>query len=323
MRQRMLPVLICVVLGACLAGFPAEGLCRLNLPEVEHETTITGNDHRVLKDYFARAEQDKTNGPLSEQVSSVLLKALPGACKDGCREIVSRWNNGADPAPGMSVRLLYVEGRKDEKPARVLLAYTCFSRTREAGRQRRDERLAGIVVHRDNTRLSMLPGRRDCETCSDLTRIRLEKTVRIGGKGVVGVSFARSGNIADGRGTVRPVKEEYVHFYVMQDRRIKPAGIVLKGREENDAEGAQGVKTVYSAGVVFKKDMRGNIIGILSPYRVTRSQGREGPADGAVQAGLGFGGAAATERPQAAGAEPRKGLIRYDWNAEREEFVKE
>jgi hypothetical protein len=69
----------------------------------------------------------------------------------------------------------------------------------------------------------------------------------------------------------------------------------LKGREEYaGTNGPNGEKTVFSASVIFKKGMKGNIIGILSPYTVAKNARRSG-----------------------------KGMVRYDWNSEREEFMKE
>ncbi len=90
-------------------------------------------------------------------------------------------------------------------------------------------------------------------------------------------------------------KDERVNFYLMQDNGIKPAGSVLKSREEHTgANGANEEKTVYSASIIFKKDMKGNIIGILVPYTVVRNARRSG-----------------------------KGMLRYDWNSGTGEFVKE
>jgi hypothetical protein len=81
----------------------------------------------------------------------------------------------------------------------------------------------------------------------------------------------------------------------MQDNGIKPAGSVLKGREEYaGTNGANKERTVYGASIIFKKDMKGNIIGILSPYTVVKNARRSG-----------------------------KGMVRYYWNSEKEEFMKE
>lgn len=305
MRQRMLLAFLLVAVAVWLLALGGEALCRSNLPETEEEAIITGNDYRVLKDYFARFGQDRTPAVLGDQVKSVLLRALPSSFRKGCSDARSNWG-AAEAAAGMSVRVLHVEARKGEKTARVLLVYACYVKGREADGRYRDERLAGMVIDGERARLSMLPDRDDCDTCAHLTRIKLEKTAQIGGKSVVGVSFSRANGNPGRNPPARLLKEENVRFYVMQERKIKPAGSVLKGREEM-TEGAGQVTTAYSAGVVFKKDMHGNIVGILSPYRVTRSydpNGRDASADNGARG-------------------ESRGMVRYTWNGEREEFIKE
>ena len=139
----------------------------------------------------------------------------------------------------------------------------------------------------------MMPDDADCENCSFLTRIRPEKEVHIGGKCVVGLNFLKTnGNPCCALSST--VKEERVNFYLMQDNGVKPAGWVLKARDPYAGSGADNEKTVYNAAVIFKKDMKGNIIGVLSPYTLATSGKRSG-----------------------------KGMVRYDWNSERKEFVKE
>ncbi len=305
MKQRVLLVFLVVAVGVWLV-VPGEGLCRSNLPEAEATATITGADYRVLRDYFETVRQDRLAGIMGDRVKSVLLRALPAFFRKGCSDVIADWGGAGEAAAGVSVRVLHAEARKDEKTAHALLVYTCFSKGREADDRYRDERLAGIVIGTDSVRLFMLPDREDCDTCTDLTRIKLEKTARIGGEDVIGVSFTRTDRDPGRNPGPRLVREENVRFYVMEEKKIKPAGSVLKEREENAVEGAEPAKTIYSAGVVFKKDMRGNIIGILSPYRVSKSYDRDAPADGAART-----------------REQRRGMVRYTWSADREEFIKE
>jgi hypothetical protein len=300
----MLLVFFVIAVGVWLMVPSGEGLCRSGQPGTEETAVITGNDHAVLTDYFARIERDKATEVPGDQVTSVLLRALPASFKKGCSDVISGWGGTGEAAAGMSVRMLLVEARRAEKTRQALIVYTCFLKGREADGRYRDERLAGIIIDGDSARLSMLPGGDDCGTCTGPTHIELEKTARIGGRGVIGVSFARTNRMPGRNPAVQLLSEENVRFYVMREKKIKPAGCVLKGREESTAEDAGQVKTVYSAGVVFKKDMRGNIIGILSPYRISKS------CDG-------DGGARAASRVQ------RRGMLRYTWDAEREEFVKE
>ncbi|MGD0231092.1 MAG: hypothetical protein ABSC19_12160 [Syntrophorhabdales bacterium] len=270
---------------------PRQASCRTNLPEVEGQTVIERQDHQALRDYFVPFSQNDAHLPPAGQVRAILLGALPEAYKNGCTDMVAHWGPEAEGAKDMSVRVLYVDGGKEGRPVRALLAFACFSRAKEYATRFRDERLASLVVDRRASRLSMMPDDRDCGDCPGLTRIRPEKEIHIGGKGVVGLSFLKTNDnpcCSPSAGGM----EEKVNFYVMRDDEIRQAGSVLKGREQ--PAGADEGKIVYTAGVIFKKDMRGNIIGILSPYTITKNSRRSD-----------------------------KGMVRYNWNGEREEFVKE
>jgi hypothetical protein len=292
-RHNCLTYLLSVVIVTVLVVFPIPALCRLNLPELEGHTVIEGRDHQMLEDFFARFQQEDMERSPGGEVKRILLGALPEAYKDGCTDMVAHWGPAADGTEALSVRVLHVEEGDKERSVRALLAYACFSRAKEYVNRFRDERLAALVVDRKVSRLSMMPDDGDCENCQTLTRILPEKEVHIAGKCVVGLSVLKTGeNPCCALSAAR--KEERVNFYLMQDNGVKPAGSVLKGREEYaGTKGAQEEKTVYSASVIFKKDMKGNIIGILSPYTVVKNARRSG-----------------------------KGMVRYDWNSEREEFVK-
>jgi hypothetical protein len=293
-RHTFASFLLAAAIVALSVVFPRTALCRLNLPELEGLTLIEGQDHGALEDFFARFRQEDMQRPPGGEVKRILLEALPEAYKNGCADMVAHWGPASGGTEEVSVRVLHVEGRQEERPIRVLLAYACFSRAKEYVSQFRDERLAALTVERSASRLSMMPDDVDCENCPALTRIKPENEVHIGGKCVVGLSVLKTS--ANPCCTLSPAaKEERVLFYLMQDNGIKPAGSVLKGREEYaGTSGAHNKeKTVYSASVIFKKDMKGNVIGILSPYTVLRNAERSG-----------------------------KGMVRYDWNGEREEFVK-
>jgi hypothetical protein len=292
-KHRALGFFLIVLTGVLsVAAFRSVAFCRLNLPQIEQQTTIEGRDHQVLKDSLLRFEQEKANNSPNDLLKRVLLRALPGVYRMGCREMVDQWGPAAEGTAALSVRVLHVEAGKEENPARALLAYTCSSGAGGQAGPYRDERLGALVIERNSSRLSMMAQDKDCETCPELVRITPEKDVRIGGKGLIGLNFLKS-NENPCCGKVDILKEERVYFYLFQDDGVKPAGSVLKGREESVRSGeANPVKTVYRAGVVFKKDMKGNIVGILSPYTVEKNDRRTD-----------------------------KGMIRFNWDGERGEFV--
>ncbi|OPY68244.1 MAG: hypothetical protein A4E57_01887 [Syntrophorhabdaceae bacterium PtaU1.Bin034] len=283
-----------VIAGILSLVFSGPAFCRPNVPQAGHQSLIEGEDHQALKDFFARYEQDKANRSLSDRVRRILLRALPETYRSHCSETAAQCGRSDGRAAGISTRLLYVEKIKDERPIRCLIAYACFSKEKESN-QFRDERLAALVIDRTTSRLTIMPDNQDDEAPAGLSRIQMEKTVRIGGKGVIGLSFQRSNENPCADAPERVLKEDRVYFYVINDNEVKPAGSALKRHEEYAViDGKVVEKTVYNAGIVFKKDMKGNIIGILAPYTVKKDD---------IQTG--------------------KGLTRYNWSREREEFIRE
>jgi hypothetical protein len=291
-NTRVKPLLLTVVVLSVLA-VATDAHCRLNLPEMRQETRITNEDHRNLRQFFSRIDHDNPHKTLDDRILGVLVHALPEAFKRGCTEIVSKWNSSAGGSASISMRLLFVEGRRESGPIRALLSFSCSSR--DGSRPGlRDERLVSLIVDKDFSTLTTLADEKDCESCSDLLHIVLEKEVRIGGHTLVGLNFVRSNGNAPWPTTSDLLREERVRFYLFDDTGVNPAGSVVKAREERVPDTDKGYVTMtYSAGLVFKKDMKGNIVGILSPYTAKTSDGKN-----------------------------EKGMVRFAWDADRKEFVK-
>lgn len=290
-RTAFLPIIMVILLSFL---FPSEAFSRLNLPQHEERVRITGPDHETLKDFFAPLRRSIRNGQPNEPVRRILLEALPEAYRRGCTDVVSNWGTQAEGTAAMAIKVLHVEGRKEGKPVRALVAYGCFSMAKEYANRFRDERLAALVIDREVSYLLMLPNKKDCDNCADLTRITLDKVIHLFGKTVVGISFSSSNEnpCCDGPSAW---KEERVNFYVLKDSMVRPAGSALKRRWNNDHDDETGdEETNYSAAVILKKDMKGNVVGILSPYRLKKN-----------------------------GKLAEKGLVRYNWDNEKEEFVRE
>ncbi len=271
--------------------FPRFALCRQNLPEVQGQTVIQGQDQQILRDFFGHAAQEGMQQSPGGEVKRILLQALPEIYRNGCADMVGHWGPSADGTEAMSVRVLHVDGG-GVRPTQALLAYACFSRAEEYGSRFLDERLAALTLEGRSSRLSMMPDDADCGDCQLLTRIRPEKEIRIGGKCLIGLNFLKT-NENPCCTVSSPLKEERVYFYLMQENGVKPAGWVLKARDPYAAPD-DDEKAAYNASVIFKKDMKGNIVGILAPYTLSKD-----------------------------GKRLRKGLVRYDWDSERKEFVKE
>src|SRR5208337_354984 len=133
---------------------------------------------QTLKDFFARFQRDRTNKVPGEEVKRILIQALPEGYRKGWIEAKSRAGVGINESADMTVRVLYVEGRKEEKPIRALITFTVLSRTGEASAASYDERLATLVIGRDAAHLSIMDREKDREGLQ-LVHILQEKEVHI------------------------------------------------------------------------------------------------------------------------------------------------
>jgi hypothetical protein len=294
-KQNLLRYLPFVVVALLSALLPSGGFCAPDSSPIRNEAAIEGQDHDTLKAFFGRFEQDRASKLPTEEVSQVLYRALPESYKKACQERVNRLGDGADGTAGMAVKVVYVEERKEERPIRALVTFACSSKAESYAGRVHDERLASLVIDRASSRLSLMKREAEQDKRPESVRITVEKEVHIGGHMVVGLNFARSEEGASGGEATGILREETINFYVFEDNDIRPAGSLLKEREERlpDSDGEE-VKSVYSASVVFKKDMKGNIIGILSPFTMAANDKRVG-----------------------------KGMVRYSWDGEKHAFVKE
>ena len=107
-RHNFLTFLLTAVIVALSVVFPRPVLCRLNLPELEGQTMIEGQDHQMLKDFFARFQQEDIQRSPGGEVKRILLDALPQAYKNGCTDMVAHWGPEANGTEALSVKVLHV-----------------------------------------------------------------------------------------------------------------------------------------------------------------------------------------------------------------------
>ena len=296
MKKHAFTLFLAVFVVAQLVLFLWRGAsCAAELKGNPEEIVIEGQDHAILQADFSRMEQSKAGRLLSVEAAQALFRALPDSCKNACEEQVSRLGEGAAGTAGMTIDVVYVEAGKEERPIRALVAIACSSKDEAFAGALRDERLAALVIGRGSSRLALTAGDTPGEKGPGFVTIAVEKEIRINGRAVVGLDFARSRSDPSGGETLGIVKDEWIQFYVFGDDGVRPAGSVLKDREERLSSGdGRQTRSVYNATVVFKKDMKGNIIGILSPFTVMRDDKRAA-----------------------------KGMVRYGWDDEKQTFVKE
>lgn len=264
-----------------------------NLPQGDEQAVLQGQDHQALRGFLARSRRGNENVKLTDEINQVLLRALPGQYKKACADVAAQCPLAGDKATEMTSRMLYVEDGKEGKPDRALVSYGCVLQGADPARQFRDERLALLKVDKQSSTITMVSSGAPCDTCTEVSTIRYDKLIRLGGRTLVGLTVTKSNeNPCSNRAAVGI--EERIFFYYATDTRFKPAGSVLLKREEFDPSGTEGtIRTSYTGSAIFKKDMIGNIIGILSPYKLKKG-----------------------------GKEVEKGLLRYNWSSEKEEFVK-
>ena len=270
--SQLYQVIIAAVLCVAWRGI---ALCAPSRPEMPYETRIEGVDHRTLKDYFSRFERNEANGVPGEAVQRALLRALPDAYETGCEEIASQSRDNSNGPINTLVKVLFVEAREEKRPIRAVIVFIFSSKTGEFS-NRIHELPAALVIDGDSSRLSIMQQDPDQGECREFARIGVERKVHISGRDVIGLNFVRSKENASIGESTPVLREERIDFYVFDDNGIKPAGSVLKAREELQSGDAGEVKSVYSATVVFRKDMKGNVVGILSPYTIMRNDGRMG-----------------------------------------------
>jgi len=296
MKKHAYPLCLAFIVVALLVLFLwRHASCAPELQRNPGETVIEGQDHAILRANFSQMEQGKATRPLSGEVAQALFRGLPDSCKNACEEQVSGLEEGAAGTAGMTIDVVYVEAGKEERPIRALLAIACSSKDEAFAGAFRDERLATLVISHGSSRLALMADETAGEKGPGFVTIAVEKEVRINGRAVVGLDFVRSRSYPSEGEAVNILRDERIQFYVFGEDGIKPAGSVLKDREERLSSGdGRRTRSVYNATVVFKKDMKGNIIGILSPFTLKKD-----------------------DKPAA------KGMVRYGWDDEKQAFVKE
>jgi hypothetical protein len=296
MKKHAFPLCLAFIVVAQLVLFLwRDASCAPELQRNPEEILIEGQDHAILQANFSQMEQGKATRPLNGEIAQALFRALPDSCKNACEEQVSRLGEGAAGTAGMTIDVIYVEARKEEGPIRALVTIACSSKDKAFAGAFREERLATLVINRGSSRLALMAEETAGEKRPGFVTIGVEKEIRINGRAVVGLDFVRSRSDASEGEAVGILKDERIQFYVFGEEGIKPAGSVLKGREERISSGdGRQTRSVYNAAVVFKKDMKGNIIGILSPFTFKKDDKRAA-----------------------------KGMVRYGWDDEKQAFVKE
>jgi hypothetical protein len=279
-------VMSVVVLAAMKAG---EGSSELNPSLGPSPTVIAGQDHRLLKAYFSRPDT-RTDHSLAIPVGTLLLSYMSPVCGRG--QDAAKYLRSGDESPRL--RLLFLEKGKEEAPTQALFACRCLPETMAAETEIFDDRLVSLVVDKDSSRLSVLTGGRVPDDCDGPVQIRPSKEVRMGGKSLVGLAFSQSNGASHCSSAARTIAEERINFFLLDEQGAKPAGSVLKSRKEVVDNGRGDITREYEADLVFKKDMKGNIVGILMPYTIKKN-----------------------------GSQSEKGMFRFSWDTATGEFVRE
>jgi hypothetical protein len=259
---------------------------------VQPKAIIAGQDHRVLREYVFGRAGSRLGRPLDDTIRSLMVRNAPASLGKGCNGYAGRWTDDSSGIGSPEVRLIFLEENKESGSARGLAAYGCSSEASESRGQGSDERLAGLIIDRSESRIFAVPFETDQSDCEGRVKIGLEKELKIGGRSIIGLKVATSGG-AETSPSSGNCSEEKVDFFLFDEQNARPAGSVLKTRKSVTGE-SRKVTQVYEAAIVLKKDMKGNIIGILSPYAIK--------SDGKVSV---------------------RGMFRYGWDSDKGKFVRE
>jgi hypothetical protein len=275
----------CTVAGMLFSALvifvPTTGNCRFNLPDVQKIVTVSREDHRILKTFFTGREADKPKKVASDNVVEVLRRNLPGL-----------WKSEIGGSHQVTARVIHIEDGQGEKPILSFLVLGCDDR----GAHTCDDNLVGLKVEKETTSIVPIAAHKECDSCSNEVKIVLERRVRVDGLVVIGVNFLTAYEIEDEDRPFESVTQEEVHFFVFDGGEVRQAGQVVKSRTETVATPGKGDTTkTYHGGIVFKKDMKGNITGILSPYTEKTGEGRV----------------------------VDRGMLRLAWNSAMKQFVRE
>ena len=298
-------LLIAVLIGVTFihgekvcSGIDADRTSGIDADRGRARIAIVGQEHAILRHYLNRAG-NRLNQPLDNTIKSVLLRNGPEPYGRGCDGSTGRWDGAPSGKGSSDVRLIFSEGHKEDGSIQALLVYGCSAERKDSEGRESDERLAGLFLDRDGSRITAVPIDAGGGHAARL-RIQLDRELKIGGKSIIGLLVASSGGEqapASSGGeqaqASQAVREEKIEFFLMDEQGVKPAGSVLK-RRDNLPGGSLEVARTYEAALVLKKDMKGNITGILSPY-VIKDNGKAS----------------------------MKGMFRFNWDPVRGEFVQE
>ena len=255
---------------------------RLHLPQLPVRTVIEGDGHRLLSRFFRDAARERPGAPLPREVETLLLDALPAPYDNACRELAEVWGLGARGVPSM--RFLAGHAGPAESRRRVLLAFRCGCGPEIFGKEYIDERLVALGIGADRSALAVIPHDPDVDRDSNLSRIGIPATMRVGDGPAWDVPIETSSEnpCCDGPYSLREMK---TFLLIPAADGFDPAGEILISREEYDHDDVDGdTTTKFKADAGAVRDPLGNVVRIVSNYRVTRTDEESGRVE-TIEAG--------------------------------------
>ena len=156
-----------ILAGVCylLAGTPALGSNRLNLPQISAEVNLTLGQVQAIFEM----QPDKGGLLLAARETQILINSLPADFRAGCHDMVQDFGlqAAAQTTWAWSVTLLHTENGRSGQSA--LLAFRCTAHVPDVTYS--DERLA-LLLNGQKTVLKLLALDNDCTNCSDLYHLK-------------------------------------------------------------------------------------------------------------------------------------------------------
>ena len=226
-----------------------------NLPNLPSSSIITGKDFNRLKIYFQQF--DYLPSPLNDTIGKILLKHIPNLYQNGCKELISKWGKRIRGSEATAVKPIHFVNFS-KKIQHLFLVYTCYSTAEGYEDNYYDE------IDSNKASISMIPVGDHCDSCTDLSHIRLyEDTLKIGGYDAISIIIGTS-NVNPCCERNATIEEEKLKYIIINQSQVKDILTIKTNRKEiysNNKDKDSIIQQI--ANVETIKDENRNIITII------------------------------------------------------------
>ncbi len=257
---RCLSLTVLLLLSGVVISFSQN---RLNLPRMSFNTELSSAVSPAIRTFFESANADSLSS-LPDSIQQMLIAALPTDIKKGCPEMIGSWGTIAENTAHLSVWQIHSLGDPKDSTHLSILVFRCESGAPEYHLKYGDEFPVALRIRKSSCTLESFPGIKDCDGCSDLTVLKLDRTCTIGGHPAFAIDYTSSSDNPCCGGP-ESFEENKVVIYLFDGTLMKEAGSFVRHRidySEDDTNVEQpDQETISDATVVYNEDNHGNLVG--------------------------------------------------------------